>query len=415
MQGSVDIAIIGGGAAGIGAARRLAGCGRSVLLIEARDRLGGRGWTLEGAGHALDLGCGWLHSADRNPWVALAEASGVAVDRTPPNWRSQFRGLGFAPGEEEEAGAAFAAFGQTLRDAPPASDRAADALVPGGRWNAWMEAMSGYINGASLEALSVADYLAYDEAATACNWRVPTGYGALIAGAGPSQARLALATVVNAIDHRNTSIRIETDRGTIEAGAVIVAVPSAVLAAGAIRFDPPLDSWLHAASLLPLGLADKLFLAIEGAHDLPADAHLIGSTRDAGTGSYTLSPFGRPLIECFFGGSGAEALEREGADATTAFAIDELSDLLGSEWRGRLRPIAGSAWRRDRFALGSYSHACPGHADARVALASPVSERVIFAGEACSPHDFSTAHGALASGEAAAEQILAAAPRSGKA
>ena len=406
MEGPVDIAIVGGGAAGIGAARRLAGSGRSVLLIEARDRLGGRGWTQDTTYGPLDLGCGWLHSADRNPWVEIAHDLGIGIDKTPPQWREQYRSLGFAPGEEAAAAAAFAGFGDRLRNDPPASDRASDALQPGDRWNAWLDALSGYINGAGLDALSVADYLAYDDAASDCNWRAPEGYGALIAAASPSAIRIEAETIVKSVDHAGPWIRIETDRGTTGAMSAIVTVPGAVLAAGAIRFEPAIDPWLHAASLLPLGLADKLFLSIGGAHDLPADAHLIGSTRSAATGSYTLCPFGRPLIECFFGGNGADALERDGPDAMAAFATDELSALLGGEWRRRLRPIAGSRWRRDPFARGSYSHAAPGHAEARAALAAPVSDRLIFAGEACSAHDFSTAHGAFASGEAAADHIL---------
>ena len=69
MSADIDVVIVGGGAAGIGAARRLAKSGRSALLLEASSRLGGRGWTHEVSGLPLDLGCGWLHSADHNPLV----------------------------------------------------------------------------------------------------------------------------------------------------------------------------------------------------------------------------------------------------------------------------------------------------------------------------------------------------------
>ena len=69
----VEIAIIGGGAAGIGAARTLADAGKNVVILEASDRLGGRAHTISIAGMPLDLGCGWLHSAEHNPWVEIAE------------------------------------------------------------------------------------------------------------------------------------------------------------------------------------------------------------------------------------------------------------------------------------------------------------------------------------------------------
>ena len=80
-----EVAIIGGGAAGIAAGRRLRAAGTDCLVIEARPRLGGRAWTVtDQSGFALDLGCGWLHSADRNPWLKVAEGQGRTIDRTPP-------------------------------------------------------------------------------------------------------------------------------------------------------------------------------------------------------------------------------------------------------------------------------------------------------------------------------------------
>src|SRR5262245_54922186 len=81
----VDVIVIGAGAAGVAAARRL-GTEVSVLVLEARDRIGGRAWTLDHPGVPVDLGCGWLHSADQNEWVAVAAALGFVVDPTPPPW-----------------------------------------------------------------------------------------------------------------------------------------------------------------------------------------------------------------------------------------------------------------------------------------------------------------------------------------
>lgn len=402
----VEIAIIGAGAAGVGAARTLAASGRSVLLIEASDRVGGRAHTVRLAGHALDLGCGWLHSADRNPWVAIAEAAGHTVDRSPSSWGRQYRNLGFPPADQEAAAAAFERFDERLRRHPPASDRAADALEPGAEWNAYIDALSGYINGADLAALSVRDYLAYDDAASDANWRLPGGYGTLVASALPP-VPLALACPVTEIDLTGRAIALATTRGTITADRVIVTVSTTVLASGAIGGESALGEHRHAAAMLPLGLADKLFLSLDGFDEIGADQHLLGDPHRADTGSYYLRSFGRPVIECFYGGSSAAALEREGLDGAAAFAIDELAALLGSDVRRRLRLLAGSAWARTDHIGGSYSHALPGQHDARTTLARPIDNRVFFAGEACSPTDFSTAHGALATGIAAAETALA--------
>jgi monoamine oxidase len=93
--------------------------------------------------------------------------------------------------------------------------------------------------------------------------------------------------------------------------------------------------------------------------------------------------------------------------AMTGFATEELVGLFGSAIRHRLSPLAGSFWRADPFARGSYSYALPGHADDRARLAAPVDDRLFFAGEATSPNFFSTAHGAYETGIAAAKAVLA--------
>src|SRR4051812_48172356 len=108
----IDVVIVGGGAAGIGAARRLAQSNYSTLLLEADARLGGRAWTSRIAGLDLDLGCGWLHSAERNAWVALAEAAGVPIDRTVPQWGVQYNDLGFPKTEQQAARSAFGSWMQ---------------------------------------------------------------------------------------------------------------------------------------------------------------------------------------------------------------------------------------------------------------------------------------------------------------
>jgi monoamine oxidase len=196
------------------------------------------------------------------------------------------------------------------------------------------------------------------------------------------------------------------------AARVIVTVPTAAIAGEHLIFDPPVTDKTAAASGLPLGLADKLFLRFDGMlPGIGSDVHLIGSTRRRETMSYQIQPFGRNLIVCFFGGRFAAQLERDGIDAMAAFAADELAALFGEDVRKQLRPLAASAWRADPFACGSYSYALPGHADDRARLAAPVDDRLFFAGEACSPNFFSTAHGAYQTGLDAADAALASLKR----
>jgi monoamine oxidase len=120
-----------------------------------------------------------------------------------------------------------------------------------------------------------------------------------------------------------------------------------------------------------------------------------------------LRPMGMPVVEGFFGGCGAEGIERAGVDQAAELARDELARLLGNDVRSRLRPIALSRWASEPLIGGSYSHACPRRADARRRLRQAGDDRIAFAGEATSEHDFSTAHGAYASGVDAVARLFA--------
>jgi len=402
-----DVVIVGGGAAGIGAARRLAPSSLATVLLEADSRLGGRAWTQRISGHPIDLGCGWLHSADRNSWVAIAEAAGVPVDRTTAQWRVQYRDLGFPKAEQAEAWQAFAAWMNRLEHSPP-GDCAADALDPQNPWNDYIRTIVGFISGGSLEQLSIADYLAYDEASSDRNWRVPSGYGALIAGSFPSRAALRLSTPVESVALDANGVTIRTPAGEVRARAAILTVSSAVLAGDSLNLPSQLNPWREAARLLPLGRNEKLYLEIAPDAPFAPETHVLGNPRDPLTASYYIRPLGSPLIECFFGGEGARHIEEKGLDAGFEYALDQISALFGSGVRGALRPLTGSGWSAMQRIGGAYSYALPGHAAARKALARPFEDRVFFAGEATSAGDFSTAHGAHDSGVRAADEALAA-------
>ena len=209
-----------------------------------------------------------------------------------------------------------------------------------------------------------------------------------------------------AIHRADKHLRIETPRGDIRARAAVIAVPTSMLARETPRFVPALPDKLAAAAKLPLGLDDKFFLHIDRPDDVPVETRLFGAL-DRPTGTYQFRPFGRPVIECYFGGALARDLEAEGGDAFARLAIDQIAAHLGGDIRTRLKPLFGSAWGRDPFALGAYSYARPGDAGARPILAATVDDRLFFAGEACSVNDYSTAHGAYRTGETAAEALLA--------
>jgi monoamine oxidase len=406
-NGDVEVAVIGGGAAGIGAARRLADAGVKALILEARDRLGGRAWTIAAGGFPIDLGCGWLHSAKRNPWTAIAEAQRRTIDRTPPPWARAAAQPGLTAAEADAMRTALWVLherAEALPDDEP--DRSlADLLEPGGRWNALIDAISGYYSGAELARVSARDLGRYAD--DGVNWRVVEGYGAAVV-AHAAGVEVAFDSAVTRIDHGGRRLRIETTRGIVEADAAIVTLPSALIAADETLFAPTLPDKTRAAAGLPLGCDDKLFLSLAEAAAFAPETRAFGDPRRVDTASYQLRPFGRPMIECYFGGALAAELERNGAAAFFAFARAELVGLYGGDFARRVAPLALHGWSGDPFARGAYSYARPGRADDRAALAAPVDGRLFFAGEACSREDFSTAHGAYLTGIAAAEQAVRA-------
>ena len=402
----VDVAIIGAGAAGLGAARALEHSGLSVIVLEARNRIGGRAHTVMAApGIPFDMGCGWLHSADKNSFVAIAKQLGFDINRSRAPWREQSYEGSFPSQDRIDFFHAIDAFydraeaaAENEPDAP-----ASTCLQPGNRWNPMIDAVSTYINGFTLDRVSLHDMDAYED--TEINWRLARGYGALIAAYG-APCPVSLDTQATVIDHSGPRVRVETSKGTLSAAKIIVTVPSNLLANEDIRFHPPLPAKVEAARGLPLGTNNKVLLALDDAGDLPSDSGLRGPTTQSGVGSFQIRPFGTASVEGFYGGPFARELEDAGEGALSAQAIDEVVALLGSDFRRRLTPLAESRWAHDPFAQGAYSAARPGHAGARAVLAAPVDGRLFFAGEATSPCFFSTAHGARDSGERAARELL---------
>jgi len=410
-QSEVDVAVVGAGAAGIGAARRLVESSSvSVLVLEARNRVAGRVHTVEPAGFPLDRGAEWLHSADRNPLSPIARNLGFRIHCRPPEWINRLR----RSGETIEAEVDWIATREAQRRArrkaaaEPTDQPLASLLPPGGRWNQLLDASSTWGNGAELAHVSVKDYVRYEDSGV--NWRLREGYGRLFERL--AEGLPVALEAVSRIDHAGRAIRLETTRGTVTAQRVIVTVPTSILAAEVLRFDPPLPDKIAAAAGLPLGVDNKLFISLLGSlRGIEPDIFLVGSTTSRETMSYQVRPLDRPAIYTFFGGRFAAALEREGQAAMFSFATAELARLFGNDIGTRIAPLASTAWQQDPWARGSYSYALPGHAQDRAVLAAPVDNRLFFAGEATSPNFFSTAHGAYLSGLSAAKATLASLAR----
>jgi monoamine oxidase len=415
----VDVVVIGAGAAGLGAASSLRWAGRSTVVLEASGRAGGRAWTAyprELGGVWFDMGAVWLHAAEQNPLVPIAQVLGQKLLRADELRQERtFIGSRLATDAElaeyEAEWPRFERAAEALLSAglpdPPLS--AVARTLPDDPWAPTIEAWEGpVIDAADADRLSLADWHA--NVLNGSNL-VPEG------GIGAFVARLA-----DGLDVRfNTPARlvlwdgpvaVETDHGTVRARSCIVTVSTGVLAAGGIAFDPPLPTTvqdcLHG---LPMGLAMKVALRATGPDRLDLPLHCSVHHRVEHSGEALMPfqcwPYKRDYVQGWIGGSTAWELARAGDDAAVDFALSELRRIFG----GRVdRLFAGGAhlvtrWDADPFIRGSYAYATPGHASARAQLAEPLAGgRLIFAGEACNTPFGGTVGGAWLSGVTAAER-----------
>ncbi|KAK0332440.1 hypothetical protein LTR94_024880 [Friedmanniomyces endolithicus] len=409
LASQVDVAIIGAGAAGLAAARKLARPGLSILVLEARDRVGGRALTLFSDGEALDMGCGWLHSADDNLLADQVEKAGMSLDKTPPPWRTQAFNHETTKAEQEQFAEDFAAFDRRIGEAAAlGQDRpASDFFDPSSRWNARMDAVSGALNGARFHEVSSLDYDAYGD--TGVNWRVRQGYGRLIERLGAGVSSLVVTDcAVQSIDRSGPLLSLQTNRGVLFAKTVVLTAPTSLIGAETIRIDPPEPTLVEAALGVPLGLASKVHMNLKGAQDFPPDSQVWTRTDTAETGGYHLRPFGRSMIEAYLGADLAWGLEAMGPAGLFDFAVEEMASAFGSEMRRRLDPSAVSSWGVDPWSRGAYSHALPGRAGDRARLRAPIEGRIFVAGEATAARYYGTAHGAWMEDERAADLVLEA-------
>ncbi len=235
MEREVDVAIIGAGAAGIAAARRLRDRGQA----RAGDRGDGprRRAGAHGAGGRACARSGLrLASFGRTQSAGGAGGGGGRGGGSIAGGvgRRQLRNLGFDVADQRAAEAAFVELEEGLHRNPPPGDVAGAGIAHDHPWRGYLDMISGALNGAELDRVSAADMLAYDEHASELNWRLPGGYGTLIAGLAEALP-IAFATRVTAIDHGGRRVSIETGRGRVEAEAAIVAVPTRCAGAGRHR------------------------------------------------------------------------------------------------------------------------------------------------------------------------------------
>lgn len=402
----VDVVIVGAGCAGLGAAKRLRDAGLSFRVVEAMDRIGGRAWTTTtDFGVPFDIGCAWLHAADRNPFFPEAQAAGWTLHHHDMGLDHLWFGKRRATPEEMGRVSAADAALQACLEAHDGPDDRLSSLIADCHCLRANSTFSGPMDfGADDDEISIADYQAAADLDP--NYFTKEGYGALIHRWG-ADVPVTTGCPVRRIRWDGPGVEVETARGTIRAKAAIVTVSTGVLAFEEIAFTPDLPAGHQEAIFdLPMGLLTKVPLQIEGTRLglMPFDDVLV--ERHARHDLYFLAfPFDLDLLVGFVGGDFAWEMEAAGRAAAVDFVTDRLADIFGSDVRRAVRHGTMTNWGAERYVRGGYAAARPGKAGARATLAEPVGERIWFAGEALAGGLKQTAAGARLSGEAVAGQV----------
>jgi len=409
----VEVAIVGAGAAGLGAAKELAARGVGFVVLEASHRIGGRAYTEEvGRGQPFDLGCHWLHSASINPFTGIADTLGFTYKKTPFLRRIR---LGDRWASEAEAAERDAFFARNFGHIGAAATAGRDVPVievteRGSRWTAEFDYMISLLYSTDSDGVSTADSHAYND--TGENWPLREGYGRLVARFA-ADIPATLNCEVTRIDSRGKDVRLATAQGDLRARRVIMTVSTGILGGGQIAFDPPLPDWKQQAIAdLPVGNHNRICLILDGrqrTEDLPEGGVLLDGESEPM--ALRLRPFGYDYVVGLTGGRFADWLERAGPEASADLATENLKKLIGNDIAKHVIGHSVTAWRGDPWVRGAYSAARPGAAHQRRELARPLDDRLFFAGEATSTEFYSTAHGAYLSGIAAAEAAAASLDR----
>lgn len=405
----VDVVVIGAGAAGIAAARTLKAAGRKAVVLEARDRIGGRAFTDSSLGPAFDAGAMFIHWAERNPWVQIAKELGVETPTEP--WGGGFQV--FADGKpmaETDRLKRRGAFGEIDRRLETVDITARDMSVAEllGDLGPDMApvASSGLLLSIGEESgrISARDY---QRLWSGDDLVVPSGYGNLVArhGAGLD---IRLNEPVSAIRWDGPGVTITSRSGTLRANSVIVTVPVGVLKAGGIRFTPELPARTRdALNGIGMGALTKIAFRVEGDRFgvTPGMSFLeAGSPRRLV--NFDMFPDDRDIVIGYFGGDYARELAHAGAAEAQSQITALLAQMLGADVRKAVKACSFPAWSTDPYALGSYSVCLPGQEKARDVLAQPIGNgRILLAGEATAGGGAMTVGGATLAGRAAAATV----------
>ncbi|MEM7058817.1 MAG: NAD(P)/FAD-dependent oxidoreductase [Pseudomonadota bacterium] len=407
-----DVVVIGAGAAGIAVAKRLIAEGKSVAVIEAADRIGGRAYTERDTfGVPYDHGCAWVQGPADLPWIGIAKDQGFKlVNHDYPDFPLYI-------GTKRANGAQVRKFDRTWARYQAAlgnsdADVSAASVVPSDSPYAaecatWIGPMD---HGVDLTELSTGDFNSYGDYDV--NYLVREGYGTLVALHG-QDLPIKLNTPAKAVDFSGPGVKVETPDGTISAKACVVTVSVGVLAAGGIKFTPGLSAEKEQAIAdVPMGLLTKIGLQFDGNRfGLAKNGFLtyaIPNELPAEVCYFLTYPTGAPYVVGFVGGAFGWELSRAGEKAAVDFALNEFAKTMGEDVRRHFVKGHMTDWATNPLTLGAYSAAKPGKHASREVLSAPIANKVFFAGEATSKEYIALCSGAHINGHRVAGHVVEA-------
>ena len=410
VQPDFDVLIVGAGAAGIAAARRVAAAGRRFVVLEASERWGGRCFTdMRTFRIPYERGARWIYMPDLNPLAKLALKAGLDIYPMPAGQRLRIGLRDAREGETEDFFANLVRCNRGISDAARGKvDVSCAQALPNdlGDWRPTMEFVLGNFGcGKALSDISAMDLAksAEREVAAFCRQGLGTLVGKLAFG-----SPIQFSSPVTRIAWGDRLVEAETRGTLLTARAAIVTASTAVLASGKIKFQPGLPA-RHAEAIGKLGLGSYEHVAIEFAGNplgLRSDDLIFEKAADPRTAALLGNVSGSRLCVVELAGKLAADLAGDGEAAMKAFAIDWLSGLFGSNLKRAVEHTHATRWTKEPWVLGAFSAAAPGGQWARKALSEPLEERLWFAGEAVHETLWGTIGGAWEAGERAADAAI---------
>ncbi|MEM7169726.1 MAG: NAD(P)/FAD-dependent oxidoreductase [Pseudomonadota bacterium] len=407
-----DVVVIGAGAAGIAAAKTLIAEGRSVVVLEANDRIGGRAWTESDTfGVPFDHGCSWIQTAKVDMFLDAAKSFGFDV-RSHDN-AGEVLYVGDREATDLQYGEYWEAYEAVLDAISNAGrnrqDVAASTVMPVMPYSATSQAWITMGMSVDMDEMSTLDWWSGAEAAP--RYITKQGLGALVAGLG-TDVPVMLSTPASRIAWGSEGVAVSTPSGDIRAKTCIVTVSTGVLNAGSIVFDPALpDAKQQAIADLPMGLLAKVALQFDGSrHGFRANEWLtyrVPEQLPAQACYFLTWPFDENLMVGFLGGDFAWEMSTAGTEAAVDFALGEVEAMVGTKARDSFVKGTLTHWASDPLTLGAYAALRPGAHGARAELARPLNDRLFWAGEAAAGAYYATCGGAWHSGERAAREVIA--------